>query len=258
MKPHDSYPLGQGALTYRGVLRQAWGMFRRRYGRVAIVALILFVPPPLMAAALDVVRDSLEADPALVRGLGYVLGLLMVTVIRLFGPVVYAGYLDEAVGHEFYHGRYVPFPDVVRTLPWGRLVVADVILLVSVGVGLALFVIPGIIVLTLFTLVGPVIVQERHGVIDGFRRTYQLSRAAWPKIVVLVVPLLAVESAAHEVVHVAFHDSALWLQIMTTWLVAAFIGGTVGLVEVALASELMARTPWGRVAEQQASDSHPI
>jgi hypothetical protein len=133
-------------------------------------------------------------------------------------------------------------------------VIAEVVLLVSVGVGLALFVVPGIIVLTLFTLVGPVIVQERHGVVDGFRRTYRLSRAAWPKILLLVVFLLIVENGAHELIHQAFHHSALWLQIMSSWLVAAVIGGTVGLVEVALASELMARTPLRRGPASRTAD----
>ena len=70
-------------------------------------------------------RHSLEADPGLLRGLGFVIGLLMVTLIRLFGPVVYAGYLDEAVGHEYFRGHRLRFGAILRTLPWGRLLVAD-------------------------------------------------------------------------------------------------------------------------------------
>jgi hypothetical protein len=236
----------QGPLTYGSVLRQALGMFRRHYARVAVVALVLFVPPPLLAAALETVRERLEVDAGLVRGLGYVISLVMVTMVRLFGPVVYAGYLDEAVGHEYYHGRFVSGREVLRTLPWVRLIAAEIILVIGFGIGLTLFVVPGIIVLTLFALVGPVIVQERHGVIDGFRRTYRLSRAAWPMILILVVALLAIESATHELVHETFHHSALWVQIAMSWLVAAVIGGIVGLVEVALATQLMTRTPLDR------------
>jgi hypothetical protein len=40
-------------------------MFRRHDYRVALVALILFVPPPFLVAALEGVRDSREADPRL-------------------------------------------------------------------------------------------------------------------------------------------------------------------------------------------------
>jgi hypothetical protein len=77
---------GEGPLTYGRVLRQAWGMFRRHFSRVAIVALILFVPPPLLAIVLDGVRESLEADPRLIRGLGYVIGLLFAGMVRLKRP----------------------------------------------------------------------------------------------------------------------------------------------------------------------------
>ena len=59
----------------------------------------------------------------------------------------------------------------------GRLLVADIVLIGGAVVGLALFVVPGLIWMTLFTLVGPVIVQERHGLVDGFRRQVSLGNA---------------------------------------------------------------------------------
>ncbi len=109
---------------------------------------------------------------------------------------------------------------------------------------------PGLIWLTLFTLVGPVIVQEHHGVIDGFRRTLQLSRGAWRMVLILVVALLVAEQVVHELAHQATHHSDLWVQVTASWLVAAVAGGIIGLVEVALATELMARSP----QEKRATD----
>jgi hypothetical protein len=245
-----TYVTGEGPLTYGRVLHEALGMFREHYWRVALVALVLFVPPPLLAVALRGLRDSLEADPGLIRGLGFLIGLLAVTLIRLFGPVVYAGYLDEAVGHEYFRGHRLHFRTILRTLPWGRLVVADLILIAGTAIGLSLLVVPGLVWMTLFALVGPVMVQERHGVVDGFRRTLQLSLGAWKMILVLVVGLVAIELFVHELVHEATHHSDLWLQITASWLVAALIGGLVGLIEVALATELMTRIP----REQPAAD----
>lgn len=237
---------GEGSLTYRRVLREARGMFRLGYARVALVAVVLFVPPPLLIAWLDGLRDVLEVDSRLILGLGFVIGLLIATAIRLLGPVVYAGYLDEAVGRQYFHGERIRLREVLRSLPWIRLISADIVLVVGTLIGLALFVIPGIIFMTLFALVGPVIVQEKHGLVDGFRRTYELSRKAWRMIVVLVLGLIAVESVFDEIVHEALHDSGLGVQIAVEWAVAAVVGGIVGLVEVALASELIARNPWER------------
>lgn len=250
MNERTTYIAGEGPLTYRRVLHEALGMFRAHYWRVALVALVLFVPPPLLAAALRGMRESLEADPGLIRGLGYVMGLLVVLVVRFFGPVVYAGYLDEAVGHEYFRGHRLRVRTILRTLPWGRLVVADLILIIGTIIGLSLFILPGLIWLTLFTLVGPVIVQERHGVVDGFKRTLELSRGAWRMILILVVALLVAEQVVHEAIHQATHHSDFWVQVTASWLVAAIIGGIVGLVEVALATELMTRSP----REKRATD----
>lgn len=218
-------------------------MFRSHYRRVALVALIIFIPPQVLALALGAIRQSLESDPGLLRGLGYVVGLLIVTLVRLLGPVVYAGYLDEAVGQEYFRGRRRRFPDVLRMLPWGRLLAADLIVVLGATIGLALFVVPGLVWLTAVALVGPVIVQEGHGLSDGFRRTLQLSRDGWRMILLLVVTLLVVEALVHEGVHAAFHHSSIWLQLAASWAISAVVGGIVGLVEVALATELMARSP---------------
>lgn len=218
-------------------------MFRRHYWRVGLVALVLFVPPPLLIAALEGWREAIEADPGLIRGLGFIIAALVSAMIGLFGPVVYAGYLDEAVGNEYFHGGRTRFREVLRSLPWIRLIVADFILVLGTAIGLSLFIVPGLIWMTLFALIGPVLVQERLGVVDGFRRTYRLSRGAWKMIAVLVVALLAVENVVHEIVHELFHEHSIWAQVASSWVVAAVVGGIVGLVEVALASELIVRTP---------------
>ena len=91
MNERSTYVAGEGPLTYGRVLHEAWGMLRRHYLRVASVAFVIFVPPPVLSVLLGDVRASLEADPGLIRGLGYVLGLLLATGVRLAGPVVYAG-----------------------------------------------------------------------------------------------------------------------------------------------------------------------
>ncbi len=243
MTEDSAYVAGTGPLTYPRVLREAWGMFRQHYRRVALVAVLLFVPPQLVVAGLGAIRLDLETDPDLLRGLGYVIGLLMVTLVRLLGPVVFAGYLDEAVGHEYFRGRRTSLSTVLRTLPWGRLLGADLILVIGTVVGLAAFILPGLIWLTLLGLVGPVIVQERRGLLDGFGRTLEISRRATRMIFLLVVVTLAVESLAHELVHQSFHHGSFLLEVTASWLVSAVIGGIVGLLEVALATELMARTP---------------
>ena len=52
MNERRTYVAEEGPLSYRRVLYEAWGMLRRHYLRVALVALIIFVPPPLLTALL--------------------------------------------------------------------------------------------------------------------------------------------------------------------------------------------------------------
>lgn len=60
-----------------------------------------------------------------------------------------------------------------------------------------------------------------------------------------MVLLLVVERGVHEWVHTSLHHHGLLVEVAASWLVSALVGGFVGLVEVALATELMARYPRG-------------
>src|SRR4029079_1230687 len=167
---------GDGPLTARRVMAHAAGMLRQGFIRVGVVALIVFIPPALLAEIVQDLSEDIEIgnDPIKVALL---IGTIAVVVMfKLLGPVAYAGYLDEAVGHRYFHVSHRSTPDVIRALPLGRLLVADIVLTVAVTVGLAFLLIPGLVLATLFGLVGPVIVQERRRLVDAFRRTARISR----------------------------------------------------------------------------------
>ncbi len=239
----------QGPLTIRLILHHAWAMFRLGYLRVALVALILFVPPAVLAVLLEGITEE-QLD--LPFGAGVLLAMAIGGLFRLFGPVVFAGYLDEAVGSEYFKGHRQRLPEVLRSLPWVSLLVADVIVVVGASIGLALLVIPGIAFYAAFGLVGPVMVQERRGIRPSFERTLQISRTAIVPVVLLVIVPLAAEQVIHEAAYRAVHEEAAHIRILVEWLVAAIVGGAVGLLEVALATELMARNPMPAVQPDSA------
>ncbi|HYI23426.1 MAG TPA: hypothetical protein VEX62_12430 [Candidatus Limnocylindrales bacterium] len=239
--------LGRGPLTFSQVVRDAIGMLRQSFRRVALVSLLLFGLPALLAALVDRLLEGIEGDIGFLPVSFVVVALLVTIPLRLFGPVLYAGFLDEAVAREYLHGHHMKFSEVVRTLPWGRLVIADVLLSIGTVIGLALFIVPGVIVYILFGLVGPVLVQERRGVVDAFKRTSRISRTAVLPMIVLVIIPVVFEQTIHELVHDTLHAAGLEFQVIAEWLVAVLIGATVGLLEVALAAELMARNPEPRL-----------
>jgi hypothetical protein len=242
MSDARGHKLGKGDLTAARVAGDALGMLRQSFRRVAGVALVLFAVPALVTA----VAASLLQTSGAVAGLGIpvaLIALVIATVLRLFGPVVYAGFLDEAVGKEYLFGEHESFSDVMRKLPWLRLVSAEIILVAGTAVGLALFILPGIAFYALFGLIGPVLVQERLALRPAFRRTFELSRTAIPLILVMVVVPVALEHGLHELLVTTVHDAGLGARVLVEWLVAVLIGATLGLIEVALAAELIARNP---------------
>ena len=218
-------------------------MLRAGFFRVGLVALLVFLPPAVLSELLEEVPDDLDpsSDPVAFAIVAAV--IFVIVVLKLLGPVAYAGYLDELVGAEYFQGRRRPFMDDLRALPLMRLLIADVALGVAVTLGLGLLIVPGIVIATLFGLVGPVIVQEHRGLVDAFRRTARMSRPAWRLILLLVVFPLGLEDLVEEVVLEQAHQLHPIFEAIAEWVLAVTVGAAVGLLEVGLATELMARVP---------------
>lgn len=235
--------LGQGPLTLSRVVRDAAAMFRQSHRRVAGIALVLFALPALLAPLAERTIEGADGQLSFLPVSFVVVAVAVSVVLRLIGPVAFSGFLDEAVAREYMHGEHRPMGDVLRSLPWLRLLVADLVVTAGTAIGLLLFIIPGLVYYACFGLVGPVLVHERLTVHRAFGRTLRLSRTALVPIVVLVLVPFTFEQVIHEILYRTVHDSGLGIQVLVEWLVAVLVGATVGLLEVALAVELMARNP---------------
>ncbi len=190
-----------------------------------------------VSAALDTLTSQaaagLAGDPALVALLTGPLSFSMA------GLVLYAGMLDCVVGHHL-HGHERPtVRGALRTLPWARLLVADAILVVATTVGAALFFVPGLIVFTLFCLVGPLVNIEGIGVAAAFRRSAALVRRdPWPAVFLVTVPTYVEITLLHGFqLSQAAHPFLLAFALSAV--IGATVGAFVGLFEVTLAYELL-------------------
>jgi hypothetical protein len=242
MESHDT-GLGEGRLSVGRVLGHAKGMLRIGFRRIVLVALVIFVPPSILAAVFEHTLAGLESDPSALFGLGMLATIVVAATFRLLGPVVFAGYLDEAVGSEYFHGHQRSMAEILRSLPWGRLLVADLVVMGGTVLLTASFVLPGFAFYMLFGLVGPVLVQERRGLRISFIRTFRISLTALLPIALLVLVPTIIELTLHELVFRVLHGAGLGVELLAEWLLAAIIGGGIGVIEVALATELMVRNP---------------
>lgn len=197
------------------VLSQFADMYRRSWRDLLLLALAIFAPVGLIESigpqdGIEVDRlDDLRLIPAALLGIAQV-------VAPLIGTVFYAGAVSARVVRER-GGEHHPLRDVARDLPYGSLIAADLLLVILTGIGLALLIVPGVIVLVRYALIAPVVEVERTGLRASFGRSRELVRGNFWKVCGLVWPATllssALEGLSDEVAFDVFRES--WL---TDWL----------------------------------------
>jgi len=219
-------------LSVGASLRMAARTGRQHAWRILAVA-ILF---GLVVVAVEIISDNF-LDPyndALSIG-----GTVSVEVISLFGTVLLSGLLCRLVGGDRQGRDPVTLGTLVRTLPWLKVIAADVLFVLSVAAGLVLLVIPGLICMNLFSIVGPAAEIESRWPLSGFRRSARLVRPQfWPVALLVTLPqfLLALGESNLPDPHGAAHIVEV---VILRGLVVASLEAVLGLVLVAVAYRLI-------------------
>jgi hypothetical protein len=156
----------------------------RRIGEVYVeqarfllpVAVVLFVPLGFIEAwaehAFELEADDLDA--------GQVAGLIVAVVVQVatssLGEVFYAGVVMSAVSESMEGHRRAPVGKLLRTLPYGGLIVVDILFSLGFAVGLVLLVVPGLMFFARYVLTAPLLELEHSGVRAAFSRSRELAR----------------------------------------------------------------------------------
>lgn len=228
----------RGRLRVREVLGAALRTYRERFWRVAGTAFVVFGA----VAAVDAFATVLVIDRHVSRPYGAGITSTVSAVFAMVGVVVYAGILDKVVGAHLHGHPDLSVREIWHVLPLGRLIVADVALALATLLGLALFVVPGVIIFTLWSLVGPVITIEDRSPGSALRRSWQLVRPHfWLTLVLVTIPLQVEQAVLHAIHYAEIFEHPLVPAFLLNGLLGMVIGSVVGLIEVVLAYELIAR-----------------
>jgi hypothetical protein len=222
----------------RDVIGAALRTYRERFWRIAGTAFVVFG----IVAAVDAIATVLVIDRHVSRPAGAAITSAIAGVFAMGGVVVYAGVLDKVVGAHLHGHPDLTLRQIWEVLPLGRLVVADVLLALATLVGLALLVAPGVILFTLWSLVGPIITIEDRSVLSAFGRSWRLVRPCfWLTMLLVTLPLQVEQAALHAIQYAELFDHPALPAFLLNGLLGSVIGSLVGLVEVVLAYELIAR-----------------
>ena len=240
-------------LRFRPIAAAVVHTARRHAWRILVVSIVVSAVTVAAELAADHLLDRADVTSALV-------GALSTSTVSLLGAVFLSGFLcrlvsstehgstehrgteQEGTEHEK-TGQAADgsrIRDVLRSLPWGSLILADLLATLIIVVGLVALIIPGLIAITLLAVVGPVIELEHQPALAGLRRCVHLVRPHfWRVAVFATVPVLLANGI------VAFLPDPSGTTDVVTTLVVRSVGegileSVVGLLLVELCYRLIA------------------
>jgi hypothetical protein len=220
------------AIRGRQVLAGAAHAGSVHWKRVLVAALIVFG----ISAVAETASDALVADSA--AALAVPIGVLAFA-IDLFGEVFFTGLLERLVGQARYGAPEQGVLKVLRTLPYRRLIVADVLVTVLVALGYLALVVPGVVLFTLLCLAAPIVNIEGQSALGAMRRSAQLVRGRFGLTLILVVVPFSIADWIGTAVQDFVHGEPLWLDLVVRLVVTTVIAIGTGLVQVELAYRLI-------------------
>ena len=162
-----------------GVLSEAWALYRRHFAHFILISFVIYLVVAVITALLSLAAGSWAAF----------LGLLF----TLFAMFLLQAALVKAV-QDVRDGRAdLDLGQTVRAaLPYvGAVAIAAILAGIGIAIGLALIIVPGLILLTFWSMIVPCIVIGGAGAIESFGRSYRTVRGyAWNVFGTLVVVAL--------------------------------------------------------------------
>ncbi len=196
-------PLTHG-FSVRAVVREAAGDYVSRFWLLLVAALAVFIPAGLIEAATNELLHWIGEDVSPGAITAAIAGALATTITATLGDVFYTGVVAAIVA-EARGGVRHSLADIARRLPYGRLLAVDLLFALFVGVGILLLIIPGIVLFAWYALAAPVVEIERVGVRAAFRRSRQLVRGNFWKVLALLFPVLLIGDYLAELLASAGH-----------------------------------------------------
>jgi hypothetical protein len=217
---------------------------RRRLSRVVTVTALVYAVLGGGKALGDAFFDPAHSWPQ-------VLGQVAFSAITVFGVTFLTGFFIRAVGSA---GHALPEENtwqVLRTLPYRRLIGADLLVTLCTAVGFVILILPGIVVFTLLALTGAAVKFEHRSGIGALRRSAHIVRHHfWTVLVLATFPLFLGDAITKSVEALVQHHLAVYFLLR---LVAEGTAAAVcGLMQSELGYRLLAVT---RVQEELARNS---
>ena len=207
-------------MTIGAVIGEAWGLYTRFFGRFFLLGLVVFAALNLVYALLvEAISSDAEGAAVTLGILGFAIAVIGTTWLQ--GAFVYAvrdardGSFDSTLGDVFARVSPAVFP----------LLVAGLLAGLGIAVGFVLLVVPGLFLLTIWAVIGPVIVVEGTSALESFGRSRALVRGHGWTVLAIVLVMGLLSAIASGLLRAVFSFLPRFLEIL--------VGGTIAQAVVA-------------------------
>ncbi len=174
----------QGRVDVGGVIRRVFDIYVDQASVLMPAAAVVFVFTGIIAALL------VAASPALA---------LIAVVIDLVATTLFTGMVVELVA-DVQDGKRDASPGQLlqaATPVLGQLILVGIVAGIGIVIGFVLIIVPGLILITIWSVAAPVVVLERPGVFAALRRSRELVRGnGWQVFGVILVLYILVAAVS--------------------------------------------------------------
>lgn len=215
----------QKKLDTASVFESVFGFYRRQAGLLIPAALLVQLVPALLSGLL---REGDVSAGVIIIGL----------VVTVVANIWFQGAVVEAVNDIRDGRRDHTIGSLFRSITpvLGPLTLAAILGGIGIALGFVALIVPGLVLLTWWALIGPVIVMERKPAMAAFGRSRELVRGSgWQVFGVLVVMLLIqlVVTSLFQALGESLSDD------ITIYSIAILVGDTITAPLGALAAAVM-------------------
>jgi hypothetical protein len=182
-------------LQFGSMLRDTFAVYRHHWKVLVPVTMVILAPQAIGDALIGEVEvEGLKRPEDLLK----LASIPIAVFVNLGGEALLSGIVAAFVIDWRRGGPRSDLREIMRDVPYGRLIVIDLILAVGTALGLVLLVVPGVLIFT-YLLIAPALIEIEHVTIrEAIRRSIVLVSGSFWRVLAFALLVFAVtDGIAH-------------------------------------------------------------